>query len=161
MERIELRFITLIIVITCILFAFTACDKNKKLVPPSQMLGTWVGMGRVLISNEYLNQRQMPVMLVIEEDGTITGYIGDASIQQGTLLPAHWWQKLMGKEKYRSSFKLEGFIVNGEKFKRAGGNISFEKIGENELTCSFASDGSQVDSTNIVLTVGDIQLHRQ
>ncbi len=150
-----------LILFAVIMFTFTACDPNKKLSPPSQMVGTWVGMGRVMISNEYLNQRQMPVMLIIEDDGIITGFIGDASIQKAKLQPANLFVKLFGKVKYVSAFKLDGSIVNRESFRRDGGTVEFENISENEITCSFKSEGSQMSSTNIELVVKDIKLNRQ
>lgn len=161
MKRMEFRLIILLVLSAIILFASTACDKNKKLTPPPQMIGTWIGMGMTMISNEILNQRQITVMLIIDEDGSITGYIGDALIQNASLQSAQWWQKLRGKQKYTSAFRLDGFIVKGENFKRDGGTVIFEKIGENEITCSFTSDGSQENNSNIALTVEEIVLHHQ
>jgi len=143
-----------------ILFVVSACETTAEAKPPAEYIGNWVGLGRTMISNEYMNQRQVPFMLIIEENGTVTGYVGDASIMKTKLNKPVWWLKLIGQKKYKASFTLSGNIANRESFHREGGTIHIDKMVDGELLCTFNSTGDQVSTNNLILTVKDIKLRK-
>jgi len=160
MKHLRLNLILSVNLLLLILLLTTACNGNKQPVPPAEMVGTWVGLGRTMISNEYLNQREIPFMLSIEQNGTVTGYVGDSSMMKTKLEITAWWLRLIGKDKYRVAVSLNGNIVNRESFRRDGGTIVFESITDEELLCSFTSTGTQINTENLTLSVQDIKLHR-
>jgi hypothetical protein len=153
-------FSLLLIALTLSLFFITGCDTVKEKVPKPDMEGTWTGLGRTMLSNEYLNQREIPVMLIIEKNGYVTGYVGDASIMKTKLLKPAWWLALVGMSKYKAAFKLSGGIVSRESFSRDGGTITIESVKDGEMLCSFQSTGNQINSNNLALEIRDIRLTR-
>lgn len=150
-------FMSLLLIVMLFL---TACETSKQINSPQEMVGTWVGLGKNMMSNEFLDQREIPVMLIISEKGTIKGFIGDAQIDSAFLEKAPLWASIIGKEKFRSKFDLSGYIINKESFKRDGGTLLFQKITSDEIVCAFNSTGSNVSSDNLILPVKDITLNR-
>ena len=142
-----------------ILFCITGCETYKQATPPSEMVGTWIGLGRNQLSNAFLDQREIPVFISISDNGSIAGYVGDAGIEKTTLATPVWWFKIFSKSKYKTTFKLQGNIVNRESFRRDGGILVFEGFEDEDLICHFTSTGSQVNSQNMVLSVTNIKLH--
>ncbi len=139
-------------------FLLTSCSTSQQNAVPREMLGTWVGFGHHVLASEFLDQKEISVMLIITEKGNISGYIGDASIQKTELSKTPWWLRLIGNEKYRSIVQLSGNIVNQESFKREGGTLFFRKLGTDEMICDFTSIGSKVDSKNMALPIKNIVL---
>jgi len=154
----KLSFILCFSVLCILLFSFTACEKAAQVTAPADMAGTWVGLGHHTLTSEFLDQKEIPVMLIITQAGDITGYIGDASIQKTALQKTAWWLKLLGKAKYRSIIELRGNIVNNESFSRDGGTLFFQKFSPEAMICVFTSTGSQVDEKNLTITIKDIAL---
>jgi hypothetical protein len=148
------------VLLLVLMLAITACETSKQVNSPQEMVGTWVGLGKNMMSNDFLDQREIPVMLIISEKGTLKGYIGDAQIGSAFLEKAPIWSKLLGNEIYRSTFDLSGYIINRESFRRDGGTLLFQKISNDEIVCAFNSTGSKVSSDKLILPVKDITLSR-
>jgi hypothetical protein len=146
-------------VMILMLFLITACDTYKAKFPQDDYVGNWIGLGQNQLSNEFLDQREIPVFITISETGVLTGNIGDADIQKTTLKAPTWWMKLFTKNKYKASLRLVGNIVNRESFHRDGGTLTIEGFKEGDLICHFNSTGSQVNVKNMALSVTDIKLH--
>jgi hypothetical protein len=140
------------------LIILTACESKKETVPKPELEGTWIGLGRVMISNEYLTQREIAFMVNIEKSGKVTGYVGDAEMSRSKLQKSAWWLALLGKGKYSVTFKLGGSIVARESFNRDGGTIIFDGFKDEELLAHFLSTGNQVSTSNLELEVRDIRL---
>jgi hypothetical protein len=102
----------------------------------------------------------MPFMLIIEANGNVSGYCGDAVIAKTKLQKPAWFLSLVGQKKYRATFKLSGSIVTRESFNRDGGTLVIDKMEENEMYCTFKSTGSQTSSNNLALQIKDIVLRR-
>jgi hypothetical protein len=146
------------LIVIVLLFALSSCSNSQQSAVPPEMVGTWVGLGHHLLAAEFLDQKQIPFMLIIGQNGELTGYIGDATIQKTSLQSSAWWLKLIGREKFRSKVLLRGNIVNKEGFSREGGTLFFNKFTADEIICNFTSIGSQVDANNMVLPIRDITL---
>lgn len=153
------RFAMLLLFIVIIMF-ISGCDMFKPTRPTPEMIGTWIGLGRVTIPNEYLDQREIPFGIYIDENGTVTGTVGDASIHKTKLQRTSWWYRLFTKSEYKTVFNLYGNIVNRESFRRDGGTLVFNGFEDDELICSFTSTGTHVSSTNLALSVVEIRLRR-
>lgn len=142
------------------LFALTACSTAREAAPPTAYVGNWYGLGRVTIPSEYMNQRQLSFALVIEENGNVKGYVGDAFIERTKLMKSAWWMGLIGRKYHNASFSISGAIVTRESFRREGGTLTIHKLENDELLCSFNSTGSHASVDNLMLTVRDIKLAR-
>jgi len=142
------------------LIMLTACDVTKEAKPPKEWVGRWAGLGKVTIPSEHLNQRQVAFMLVIDQNGDVTGYVGDASIARTKLLKSPWWLALLGQKSHKVVMRLDGNIVNRESFRREGGTLTLHKLENDELLCSFSSTGSHASIDNLILTVTEIKLAR-
>lgn len=153
-----LRLSFLILLLITILFLFTSCDNNQNIKIPQELIGTWIGLGQHGLSSEYLDQKEVPFMLIISQKGILTGYVGDAAIMKANIEPSPFWLKMLGSEKFRAVLQLSGNIVNKESFKRDSGTISFKNISADELLCGFMTSGSKVDSKNMALPVNNIRL---
>lgn len=158
MKLTKLNSIWILIFLAMLLVTITACDSTKQVAAPPEMVGNWVGLGHHLLSSEFLDQKEIPMMLTIDQQGNISGYLGDAGIVKTGLQKTAWWLRLLSKEKYRAVVELRGNIVNQESFKRDGGTIFFESLGTDEMICGFTSTGSKVNSENMALPVKDIKL---
>ena len=158
MNKQMLNAMKLIALTALILICLTACDTTKQVPVPQEMVGTWVGLGHHTLGSDFLNQKEIPFMLIITEKGTINGYVGDATIKKTVMQKTAWWLKLIGKEKYRSIVQLSGNIVNQESFHRSSGTLFFNTIGSDDMNCSFTTEGSQVTSNNMALPIKDIKL---
>lgn len=121
------------------------------------MEGIWAGLGYVQLSNQYLNQRQVSVMLDIDSLGVVYGAIGDAYFQKVRLRGPNWLSRLFGNKKYFVTVSLQDPIVKYENFRRPGGTLTIEKAKNKELLCTFTSTGSETDKANPVLVVTDIK----
>jgi hypothetical protein len=152
------KIIMLVSLIAILLVTLTACSASQRVPVPQEMLGTWVGLGHHTLPSEMLDQKEIAMMLMIDDKGSIAGYIGDATIQKTTLQKTAWWLRLIGKEKYRAAIRLSGDIVQHESFHRDGGTLFFDKISQDNLVCRFTSVGSQVNSKNMALPLVDIEL---
>jgi len=173
------------------LLILSSCATSSDVKPPDNMIGTWAGLGRNTMSSEFLDQREVPFMLIISDKGTIKGYVGDAMIANAlfekTSLLKRFFNKakyqttfqlsgniinresfrreggtlFFNKAKYQTTFQLSGNIINRESFRREGGTLFFNKISSDELLCSFSSTGSQVSADDLILNVKDIVLRKQ
>jgi hypothetical protein len=159
MSKHKLISLLLLTLLAVSLLILTACESNKEAIPPPEMEGTWIGLGRVMLSNEYLNQREIPFMVTIEKSGKVTGYVGDAEIGRTTLQKSAWWLTLIGRSKYFTTFKLGGSIASRESFTREGGTITFDGFKEGDLLAHFESTGNQVNTNNMALEVRDIRFN--
>jgi hypothetical protein len=146
----------ILLLITLALLA--GCGKPSDAIPPAEMVGSWIGLGNITLSNEYLEQRELGFMLIINAEGGLTGYAGDAAIVATKLQKQGWLQRLMGNKALTATFVLDGNLIGREKFQRDGGTIVFKKSGNNELLCTFTSTGIPDSRENQPLTVESIRL---
>jgi hypothetical protein len=154
----RLNAVLLLAVTFLTLFIVTACETAQETIPTPEMEGTWIGIGKVMISNEYLNQRELAFMVEIAHNGNVTGYCGDATLLKTRLQKPAWFLGLIGKKKYSATFKLGGAIASRESFSREGGTITFDGVKDGEMLAHFVSTGSQVNSENLTLEVRDIRM---
>jgi len=143
------------------LLILSSCATSSDVKPPDNMIGTWAGLGRNTMSSEFLDQREVPFMLIISDKGTIKGYVGDAMIANALFEKTSLLKRFLNKAKYQTTFQLSGNIINRESFRREGGTLFFNKISSDELLCSFSSTGSQVNADDLILNVKDIVLRKQ
>ncbi|MGE5236042.1 MAG: hypothetical protein ACM3O7_06825, partial [Acidobacteriota bacterium] len=67
---------------TVLVLTLLACGGGK-VTPPADMVGSWSGQADIACS--WCTQRELPVSLTIQADGTVTGKVGDAAISKGYL----------------------------------------------------------------------------
>jgi len=154
----SVQLLSLLLILT--LFVISGCQAEPEFKAPKEYVGNWMGLGKIMLSNEFLNQRQLPFMLIIEENGSVTGYVGDASIIKTSLKKPTWWQKLTGKGKYTATFTLTGKLIENEDFARSGGTITFDGFDKKELLCHFISTGKTKGEGDPALVVEEIRLYQ-
>jgi hypothetical protein len=159
MSNFRITPLLIVAALVLMLFSVTACDSYKQAIPPTELTGVWVGLGQNKLGNEFLNQREIPVMLDISDKGVVNGFIGDADFPRTNLTSPAWWLKIFGKKGYRLDLTLTGNIVNRESFRRDGGILTLGRVKDGELLCHFTSTGSQVSSKNLILEIKEIKLH--
>lgn len=102
-------------------------------------VGTWKGEGTIIVT--WCAQKQMPFELNIDEHGTVSGTIGDATIQYGTMELNNILYRWLGNREYIIDAELSGYLIEKENIKRDSIRIflDFEKP---FLSGGFHSSGS-------------------
>jgi hypothetical protein len=70
-----------LLVLSTLLATFSACAAPHLVDPPPDLQGTWVGEGRVNV--DWVARRRLAVELVITQEGTVSGRVGDARLVEG------------------------------------------------------------------------------
>ena len=124
------------------------------------MVGTWEGTTHPIVI--WCSQKTIPVRLTFTKDGTISGSVGDALLQNGNLKKKHRWGN--SENKNRTQFiiegKLEGPILDEEGIIRSHVfiHIRFE---ENHIVGSLATNGSKTGGKeSMIFTTTSLDLQR-
>jgi len=93
----------------------TACGAlaGGNIVTPA-MVGTWEGSAHIVVS--WCHQTNLPVVVEIHSDGTVTGTVGDAKLTGGRLDQNRGWlgRRLNLATDYLIAGGLDGPIVSAE-----------------------------------------------
>lgn len=79
---------------------------------PAEFVGMWEGSGHEIVS--WSEEDSIFFSLEIHEDGTVTGHVGDAVLENGVLKTNGWFVQLLGNPKYIIGGDLNGAIVEKE-----------------------------------------------
>ena len=93
------------------------------------LTGKWTGSGRIVV--DWCKQSQLPVVITIQRDGTVTGKVGDATLQHGRLMPNRGWigRKLNLATDYIVRGDLTGPIVAAEGVTRSSVSMPVNHVG--------------------------------
>jgi hypothetical protein len=107
------------------------------------MVGHWEGNARIIVT--WCQQTNLPVVVDIRADGTVTGKIGDATFTHGQLRRNRGWlgRKLNIKTDYIITGRLIGPIVRSEGITRSGIKMPLTFSGGN-FTGAIHTTGSKV-----------------
>ena len=134
----------------------------------SAMVGAWVG--RAQISAPWSQQRELAIRLLIRDDGSVSGAIGDAQLIDGHFASARGpaGRALRIGREYAIRGALSGPVIRAEAVQRASVRLSLDWKGqtfEGELQTSGTQDGSSADmalsATSLVLRRANTAVSRQ
>jgi hypothetical protein len=98
----------------------TACNSPAagSVVTPA-MAGHWEGNARIVVA--WCHQKNLPVSVDIQSDGSVTGTVGDATLTEGRLLRNRGWllRKLNWATDYLITGGCYGAIVKAEGITRS------------------------------------------
>jgi hypothetical protein len=102
----------LIATLTVLVAALISCTAENIVTPA--MAGHWEGNARIIVS--WCRQKNLPVAVDIQADGSVTGKIGDATLIGGSFEANRGWlgRKLNLATDYIITGKLDGAIVAAE-----------------------------------------------
>ncbi len=143
-----------------ILIGLAGCTAYKPAPAPTGFEGSWLGLGKNQIPNTLVNQREIGFMLMLNAQGKVKGYIGDAVINDTVLLKPNWLMSLFGKKEYKINCTLKGQIIQRENISRPSGTIVITGLDKGELLCSFLSSGPKDNTRNQAMSVTDIRLKK-
>ncbi len=93
--------------------------------PAPEMIGHWDGNGRIIVT--WCEQTNVAVALQIKDDGTVSGKVGDATLENGRIERNRGWigRKLNLKTDYVITGRLSGPIVASEEITRSAVSMPF------------------------------------
>jgi hypothetical protein len=148
----------LIVMLAAFLAAWNLCAAESIVTPA--MVGHWEGNARIIVS--WCHQKNLPVVVDIHADGSVTGKIGDATLVGGHFLSHRSWP--WGHTMVTG--KLDGAIVAAEGIARSGVTMicdfsdgSFKgQIDTNGSLCVFSSEKTMKEK--MALTAVGLKLTR-
>jgi len=107
--------------LVALLTAWTLSAADKTL--PSAMTGGFKGSAKIIVN--WTKQKQLPVEVVIADDGSVTGKIGDATLDDGRLKKNRGaiGRKLNIKTDYIIVGQLSGPVIKAENIERKAVSI--------------------------------------
>ena len=126
----------------------------------SAMVGSWVGRAQIAVP--WSRQRELAVRVLIRDDGSVSGTIGDAQLIDGRFANARGpagRAPRVGRE-FAILGGLSGPVIRSEAVQRASVRVSLDWKGqafEGELQTSGTQDGSAAD---MALRVTSLMLRR-
>jgi hypothetical protein len=118
------------------------------------LAGHWTGNATIIVN--WVKQRQLPVVLEIAADGSVTGAVGDAKLVNGRVIRNHG----LGS-RYRVHGDLEGALIAAEDVTRKGVDIPFHVTAERTIRGGVHSSGSEFGGKeSMKLSAGDLVLRR-
>ena len=101
----------------CIAAIALAAANRLESIPP-QMTGAWSGEARIAVS--WTTQKTLAVRVIVAQDGTVTGVIGDATLRDGRLQRNRTalGRTLRVKTDWIISGTLDGPIIAAESIQR-------------------------------------------
>jgi hypothetical protein len=157
-----LVFVILVITVFILLIGLTSASyANSAQSPDETLVGTWVGETKPIVL--WVNAKSIPVKIVIQPSGEITGMLGDATIVKGIMKNRH--NSIMGKFLNHRGFsiivELQGKIIDAEQIHRRSANIFFIDYKDGEWYGSFHTSGTDIGGKNaMVLTTTDMVLRK-
>ena len=130
------------LLILSIVATLVAC-KKAPVAPPSSMIGHWEG--KADISVNWCRATELPVTLVVDEKGSVTGKFGDATLKDAHIYPnpGQATKKFMLATKYVIEAELVGPLVASEEISRPDICIPVEVTGDGRLAGAFLTSGSE------------------
>jgi len=148
--------------LTIIVIGLTSISNANSLqLPDETIVGTWVGETKPIVL--WVNAESIPVSLIINPNGVITGMLGDATIVNGIVKNRRnsISGKLFGHRGFSIIVKLQGNIIDSEQICRHSANIFFIDYKDGEWHGSFHSSGTNVGGKkSMVLTSSDMVLRK-
>jgi hypothetical protein len=154
----------LIALLAVLLSALTSC-RTGNIIKPG-MAGHWEGNARIIVS--WCNQKNLPVMVDIHADGSVTGTVGDARLTQGRFAANRGWllRKLNWSCDYMITGGLDGDLVAAEAIKRERVMIALNYsdgifnggVDTEGSLCVFSSE--QTRKEKMALTARPLKLNR-
>ena len=153
-----------------VLLVLAACGQpsrpsDKPKTPPefvAPLAGRWTGTSGVVV--EWAKQKQLPVVLDIAPDGSVTGSVGDANLVNARLAKGRGAvQRSLGWARdFRVHGKLEGDLIATEGVRRDGVDIVFDRADDGTLVGGLTSSGSKVGGKDeMQLAAGKMVLRRE
>ena len=153
-----------IIALTIIIIGLTTISRANSILlldVPDNLVGTWVGETNPIVL--WVNAKSIPVKIVIQPNGEITGMLGDATIVNGIVKNRN--NSIMGKFLDHSGFsiivKLQGNIIDSEQIHRRSANVFFIDYKDKEWHGSIHTSGTNIGGKNtMVLTTNNMALRK-
>jgi hypothetical protein len=124
-----------------------------------QLIGKWEGKGKIIVT--WCDLDSLKYSLLIHEDNSITGKIGDAIVYNAVVEKRSPIMTALGNGEYIIEGKLKGNIIEDEKIFRDGFIFMFS-LKENKLVGGFHSSGWKIGGKEkMKLTVTDISLKKK
>jgi hypothetical protein len=124
------------------------------------MVGHWEGNARIIV--DWCRQTNLPVVVDIRADGSVTGKIGDATLTNGSLKRNRGWlgRKLNVKTGYIITGSLSGPIVAAESITRSSVKVPLNFTGGN-FVGGIHTSGSKVGGKDrMILSGASLKLTR-
>jgi hypothetical protein len=130
----------------------TICSRASSVPSPEKnLIGTWVGETIPIVL--WVNSKSIPVTIVIQPSGKITGMLGDAKIingivknRQSTVIG-----KLFGHRGFAIQVKLQGNIIDSGQIHRDSACVLFIDYKDGAWHGSFNSSGSKTGGKNTMM----------
>lgn len=152
-----------IIFITIVLSFFLVCvaqaSISKNLVAV-KAVGNWIGKGKIIVN--WCKQDSLTLDITIKEDGTVTGNIGDATIEKGKISKRNPIMRLLGNGKYIIHADLNGCLVKDEDIQRKSVHLMLldfkDDLIEGEINTSGSKTGGKA---KMYMKIVNIKLRRK
>ena len=129
---------------------------------PASLAGTWSGNANIVV--QFVQQKRLAVRLVIAEDGSVSGSVGDATLVDAKLRPGRGGvQRSLGwGREYRIHGRLSGNLVAAENVRRDAVDILLDPASDGTLVGGLHSSGSKVGGKEkVIVSAGDLALRRE
>jgi hypothetical protein len=145
---------TLAAVAAAVVVSLVACRKAP-VAPPSSMVGHWEGTADVAVN--WCNAKELPIVLTINQNGSVIGTVGDAALKEGFIYPnpGRPPKGFMVQTKYVIEAALEGPLVKAEGIERPDICIPVQVNTDGQLTGAFLTSGKEYgDKSQLVFSGG-------
>jgi hypothetical protein len=131
----QLFAILLSVLLVLLSLCVVSCTEQRVLNPQSELVGKWQGdadfypvpiRGEI----EYFN---MEYEFNIEPDGRLTGYVGDADINETYVVRTTKLLRMLGNEEFRSIIKLNGRLNSSKDFYNGKCVLFIGKVVDNKM----------------------------
>ena len=117
------------------------------------MAGHWAGSAKVIV--QWAKQKDLPVDLVIEPDGRVSGTVGDAKLIDG------WLRAQRVGAPLRVHGKLDGNLIDAEAIRRDAIDVLLHPGPDGTLTGGLHSSGWEIGGKgSMKLSASDLTLRR-
>lgn len=119
-----------------------AC-KKAAVAPPASMVGHWEGKAEVAVN--WCNAKELAVSLTINQDGTVAGKVGDATLKDGHIYPNPGKppKGFMLQTNFVVEAALDGPLVAAEGIKRDDICIPVDVNKDGQLAGAFLTSGTE------------------
>jgi hypothetical protein len=123
------------------------------------MIWQWEGTGKIIVT--WCEQDSLPVDIWIDENGIVTGKVGDAEITAGILRLNGVILRMLGNSRYIIDLELSGPLVEEEQITRSGGKLLLD-FENDAFSGGFHSSGSKFGGKEkMVMTVVNLKLKKR
>ncbi len=137
----HLRRGVILTALVALLAAWTLSAADRSL--PSAMTGQFKGSAKIIVN--WTKQKQLPVEVVIADDGSVTGKIGDATLEDGRLKRNRGaiGRKLNIKTDYIIVGQLSGPVIKAESIERKSVSIPLN-FNDGQYAGGLHTSGSKI-----------------